>query len=51
MSQMPEEEFDIEGEGNTVKISGKLVAPELSATRRPRRLHGEIGFGKVWFHL
>ncbi len=40
------EELNIEAEGNTVKISGELIAPALSADEKVRTLRSEIGFGK-----
>jgi HSP20 family protein len=40
------DELNIETEGNTVKISGELIAPALSADENIRALRSEIGFGK-----
>ncbi len=40
------DELNIETEGNTVKISGELIAPALSADEKVRTLRSEIGFGK-----
>jgi HSP20 family protein len=40
------EELSIEAEGNTVKISGELIAPALSADEKVRTLRNEIGYGK-----
>ena len=40
------DELNIETEGNTVKISGELIAPALSADEDVRALRSEIGFGK-----
>ena len=40
------EELSIEAEGNTVKISGELAAPALSADEKVQALRSEIGFGK-----
>ena len=40
------EELNIEAEGNTVKISGELIAPALSADEKVQTLRSEIGFGK-----
>jgi HSP20 family protein len=40
------EELNIETEGNTVKISGELVAPAVSADEKVQALRSEIGFGK-----
>ena len=40
------EELTIETEGNTVKISGELIAPALSADEKIQTLRSEIGFGK-----
>ena len=36
----------IEAEGNTVKISGEMIAPALSADEKVRTLRNEIGYGK-----
>jgi HSP20 family protein len=40
------DELSIETEGNTVKISGELIAPALSADEKVQTLRSEIGFGK-----
>ena len=40
------DELTIETEGNTVKISGELIAPAISADENVRALRSEIGFGK-----
>ena len=40
------DDLNIETEGNTVKISGELIAPALSADENVRALRNEIGFGK-----
>jgi HSP20 family protein len=40
------EELTIEAEGNTVKISGEMIAPALSADEKVRTLRNEIGYGK-----
>ena len=40
------DELNIEAEGNTVKISGELIAPALSADDKIQPLRSEIGFGK-----
>ncbi len=40
------DELNIEAEGNTVKISGELIAPALSADEKVQTLRSEIGFGK-----
>jgi HSP20 family protein len=40
------EELNIEAEGNTVKISGELIAPAASADEKVQTLRSEIGFGK-----
>jgi HSP20 family protein len=40
------DELNIEAEGNTVKISGELIAPALSADEKVRTLRSEVGFGK-----
>ncbi len=40
------EELNIETEGSTVKISGELIAPAISADEKVRALRSEIGFGK-----
>jgi HSP20 family protein len=40
------DELNIETEGNTVKISGELVAPAVSADEKVQALRSEIGFGK-----
>ena len=40
------DELNIETEGNTVKISGELIAPALSADAQVRPLRSEISFGK-----
>jgi HSP20 family protein len=43
---MKAEELNIEAEGSTVKISGELIAPAISADEKVRTLRSEIGFGK-----
>jgi HSP20 family protein len=40
------DELTIEAEGNTVKLSGELIAPALSADEKVQTLRSEIGFGK-----
>ncbi len=40
------DELNIEAEGNTVKISGEMIAPALSADEKVQVLRSEIGFGK-----
>ena len=40
------EELSIEAEGNTVKISGELIAPAPSTDEKVQTLRSEIGFGK-----
>ena len=40
------DELAIETEGNTVKISGELIAPAPSADEKAQTLRSEIGFGK-----
>ena len=40
------EELNIETEGNTVKISGELIAPAISADEKVQTLRSEIGYGK-----
>ena len=40
------DEMTIETEGNTVKLSGELIAPAISADENIRALRSEIGFGK-----
>ena len=40
------EELNIEAEGNTVKISGEMMAPALSTDEKVQTLRSEIGFGK-----
>lgn len=40
------EELNIEAEGSTVKISGELIAPALSADEKVQTLRSEIGFGQ-----
>ncbi len=40
------EELNIEAEGNTVKISGELIAPAIAADEKVQPLRSEIGFGK-----
>lgn len=40
------DELTIEAEGNTVKMSGELIAPAISADENVRALRSEIGFGK-----
>jgi HSP20 family protein len=39
------DELTIEAEGNTVKLSGELIAPAISADENVRALRSEIGFG------
>ena len=40
------DELNIEAEGNTVKISGELIAPAITSDENVRALRSEIGFGK-----
>ena len=40
------DELTIEAEGNTVRISGELIAPALSADEKVRTLRNEIGYGE-----
>jgi HSP20 family protein len=40
------DELSIETEGNTVKLSGELIAPAIAADENARALRSEIGFGK-----
>ena len=40
------DELNIEAEGNTVKISGELIAPAITTDENVRALRSEIGFGK-----
>jgi HSP20 family protein len=40
------DELNIETEGNTVKLSGELIAPAISTGENVRALRSEIGFGK-----
>ena len=40
------DEVSIEAEGSTVRISGELIAPALSADEKVQTLRSEIGFGK-----
>ena len=40
------EELNIETEGNTVKVSGELIAPAISADEKVQTLRSEIGYGK-----
>ena len=40
------EELSIEAEGNTVKISGEMMAPAPSTDEKVQALRSEIGFGK-----
>jgi HSP20 family protein len=40
------DELNIEAEGNTVKISGELIAPAPSADEKVQTLRNEISYGK-----
>ena len=40
------EDLTIEAEGNTIKISGEMVAPALSTDEKVRTLRSEIGYGE-----
>ena len=41
------DELSIEAEGNTVKISGEVIAPALSGDEKVRTLRNEIGYRKI----
>lgn len=40
------DELNIETEGNTVKLSGELIAPAVSVDEKVQTLRSEIGYGK-----
>ena len=40
------DELHIETEGSTVKLSGEIIAPAISADEKVRTLRSEIGYGK-----
>jgi len=40
------DELNIETEGNTIKLSGEIIAPATSAGEKVHALRSEIGYGK-----